>query len=258
MPRLLAGNWKMHGTRAAARALAQAIRHAAAPGVRAAIFPPFVHLADAAEALAGSPVVLGAQDLFWEAQGAFTGEVSGAMLADLGCRMVLVGHSERRHVLGETDAIVSRKLRAALVAGLEPVLCVGETLAQREANLTATVLKAQVAHALAGLDAAGMARIVLAYEPVWAIGTGRVATPAQAREAHALVRETVAALHGAEAARAATVLYGGSVKPDNLAGLLAEPGIDGALVGGASLDAKAFSEMMRTAAAPGAGKETAR
>ena len=246
----LAGNWKMNGTRASARVLAQAVAAAAPKGgpVRVAVFPPFVHLADAGAALEGSGVALGAQDGFWEASGAFTGEVSPAQLRDLGCRHVLAGHSERRHVLGESDAWVARKLRAALAAGLEPMLCVGETLAQREADRTAAVLEEQVTKGLEGLSPADLAKVTVAYEPVWAIGTGRVATPAQAREAHALVRRTVAALHGAPAAKAMTVLYGGSVKADNLAGLLAEDGVDGALVGGASLDAKGFCEMIRVAA----------
>ena len=232
----------MHGDLASARRLAGAVAKAAAeaPGVRVAVFPPFVHLAAAAEALKGSRVALGAQDCFWEARGAFTGEVSPAQLADLGCRLVLVGHSERRHVLGETDAVVSLKLRAALAAGLEPVLGVGETLAQREAGLTEAVLKAQLGHALQGLEAKAL---TLAYEPVWAIGTGRTASPEQAREAHAAIR-------AAAPGWALAVLYGGSVKPENLRALLAGPGVDGALVGGASLDAGAFSEMIRAAGRP--------
>jgi triosephosphate isomerase len=236
----LAGNWKMHGTRASARRLAEAVVAAAGPGVRVAVFPPFVHLAEVAAVLKGTPVALGAQDCFWETEGAFTGEVSPAMLADLGCRHVLLGHSERRHILGETDATVARKLRAALKAGLDPLLCVGETLAQREANRTEGILKAQMSQAISGLAAPDLARVTVAYEPVWAIGTGRVASPTQAREAHAILRAT--------GAGTLTILYGGSVKPDNLAGLLAEPGIDGALVGGASLDAAAFGAMLKTAA----------
>ena len=240
MTPLIAGNWKMNGTAASARALASAVAQAAgkSKGARAAVFPPFTHLALVAEALKGSPVALGAQDCSWEKSGAFTGEVSCDMLKEAGCAMVLVGHSERRHVLGETDEVVARKLRAALDSGLEAVLCVGETLAQREGGQTASVLKSQTQAALQGLK--DLSRVVLAYEPVWAIGTGKVATPAQAREAHGLIREV-------PAAKALPILYGGSVKPDNLASLLAEPGVDGALVGGASLDAAGFSKMLELA-----------
>ena len=245
----LAGNWKMHGDLAAARALAEGVAKAALPGVRVAVFPPFVHLAAVAQALqgAGSAVRLGAQNCHWEKQGAFTGEVSPAQLKDTGCTLVLVGHSERRHVMAETDEAVSKKLKAALAAGLEPMLCVGETLAQREAGQTAEVLTRQARSALGGLPPQDLARLTVAYEPVWAIGTGRTATPDQARQAHALLRAAVPGIP--------CILYGGSVKPDNLAGILAQDGVDGALVGGASLDCAAFAAMIRTAAS--AGRRTA-
>ena len=236
----LAGNWKMHGTLAAARQLAQAVAQASAPGVRIAVFPPFVHLAAVAEALKGSPVELGAQNCYGENQGAFTGEVSPVQLKDAGCGLVLIGHSERRHVMGETDEMVAKKLKAALAAGLEPVFCLGETLAEREAGKTSEVLGRQARASLGGLAPAELARLTVAYEPVWAIGTGKTATPEQARQAHSLIRAAVSGIP--------RILYGGSVKPDNLASLLGQAGVDGALVGGASLDAAAFAAMIRTAA----------
>ncbi len=238
----LAGNWKMNGDLASARRLASEVSLAAKsarPGVRVAVFPPFVHLAVVAEVLKGSPVELGAQNCYGENQGAFTGEVSPAQLKDAGCGLVLVGHSERRHVMGETDEAVARKIKAALAAGLEPLLCLGETLAQREAGQTSEILGRQARSALGDLTPEQRARVTVAYEPVWAIGTGKTATPEQARQAHSLIRAAVSGIP--------RILYGGSVKPDNISGILAMTGVDGALVGGASLDAAAFAAMIRAA-----------
>ncbi len=215
-----------------------------------AVCPPFTALETVAPLLLGSGIRLGAQDLHWEVEGAFTGEVSGPMLRDAGCELVIVGHSERRHGLGEDDAAVARKLRAALAAGLSPIVCVGELLAEREAGRTDPVISSQVSLALAGLSRDLLSRLSIAYEPVWAIGTGLVASPAQAREAHALIRQTVERTCGAGAGSALSILYGGSVKPENAAALFAEPEVDGALVGGASLDPRDFA---RIAASAGGG-----
>jgi triosephosphate isomerase len=190
-------------------------------------------------------VGLGAQNVFPEKEGAFTGEVSPAMLRDVGCRYVIVGHSERRHKLGETDEFINRKVRAALAAGLQVILCVGETLEEREANRTEGVLNEQLTGGLAEVSAEALGGVVLAYEPVWAIGTGRNATPDQAEAAHAFLRRRVGELCGANAARGLLVQYGGSVKPDNVASLLRQPDVDGALVGGASLKADQFLAIVR-------------
>jgi len=254
-PRLVAGNWKMHRTAAEGAALARecvALAAADATGgsrVRVAVFPPFPALSSVASALAGSAVMLGAQTLHAEPQGAFTGEVSGTMLTAVGCTLVLVGHSERRHIMGETDAQVAAKARAALRDGLTPVVCVGETLAEREAGQTADVLVRQVAAVYEGLTAAQAADTVVAYEPVWAIGTGKVASPEQAVEAHRIVRATLDRVVGSEAGGAMAVLYGGSVSGDNAAALFAHSEVDGALVGGASLQAAGFWRIAAAAAA---------
>uniref|UniRef100_A0A832HZV3 Triosephosphate isomerase n=1 Tax=Eiseniibacteriota bacterium TaxID=2212470 RepID=A0A832HZV3_UNCEI len=250
-PRLVAGNWKMHRTAPEAAALAAEVRRllGANPPCAVAVCPPFTALEAVRVALAGSPIALGAQNLHPETHGAFTGEVSGPMLAALGCRYVIVGHSERRHGMGEDDATVARKLRAARRDGLIPIVCVGETLAERESQRTAEVLVRQVGAAFDGLDPAAAAETVVAYEPVWAIGTGRVATPAQAREAHLIIRATLDRVVGAGTGAAACILYGGSVNADNAASLFAEAEVDGALVGGASLDAAAFFRIAAAAAA---------
>jgi triosephosphate isomerase len=244
----VAANWKMHATRARARELAAGVRREL-EGFAAAdlvLCPPFTALATVAEVVAGSPLALGAQDLHWEAEGAYTGEVSAAMVADSGCRYVIVGHSERRSDFGETDATVARKTRAALEAGLCPIVCVGETLEQREQDLTEQVLREQLDGGLGEL-APRLAEIVLAYEPVWAIGTGRTATPQQAQEAHAFIRGRVAELADAETAAALRIQYGGSVKPSNAAEIFANPDVDGGLIGGASLDASSFAAIARAA-----------
>ncbi|HEV3261434.1 MAG TPA: triose-phosphate isomerase [Gemmataceae bacterium] len=245
----VAGNWKMYTTAASARDLAAAVVRGlgADDRVSVALCPPFPYLAGVADVLHGSRVLLGAQNLYPEKEGAFTGEVSPAMLVDVGCRCVIVGHSERRHLLGETDAFINRKVRAALAAGLVVILCVGETLDEREANRTEKVLDVQLSAGLAGLDGGLMARVVIAYEPVWAIGTGRNATPEQAQQAHAFIRGRVGTICGEKIARAVLIQYGGSVKRENAAALLGQPDVDGALVGGASLKADQFLAIVAAA-----------
>ncbi|MBM4286504.1 MAG: triose-phosphate isomerase [Deltaproteobacteria bacterium] len=244
---LIAGNWKMHKTLAEARALAREIRAGLDPAgtVEVAVAPPFTALAAVAAELTGSPVGLAAQDAFWEPQGAFTGAISPLMLQDVGCRYVIIGHSERRRHFGETDAGVNRKAKAVLDQGLRPIVCVGETLAQREAGETLEVVSRQLRAGLAGLDPVQAAALVVAYEPVWAIGTGRTATPAQAQEVHAFIRSLLPEVVGNAVVR---LLYGGSVTPDNAAALLAQPDLDGALVGGASLQAASFLKIAAAAA----------
>ncbi len=241
---LVAGNWKMHGNRAANRALLDAIVAGAGTGAEMAVCVPFPYLAQAAERLAGTPVAWGAQNVSEHAHGAYTGEVSAAMLAEFGCRYVIVGHSERRSLYGETDELVAAKFGAVQAAGLRPILCVGETLAEREAGRTEEVVARQLDAVLAKH---AKAPTVLAYEPVWAIGTGRTATPEQAQEIHAFLRKRVA--HGAR------ILYGGSVKPQNASAIFAMPDVDGGLIGGASLVAEDFLAIARAAqvALAGAG-----
>jgi triosephosphate isomerase len=208
------------------------------------IAPPFTALSTAVEAAAGTAVAIAAQNAHWEREGAFTGEVSMPMLVETGCRGVIIGHSERRQYFGETDESVNRKLKAALQAGLAPIVCVGELAAERDANLTQAVLKRQFEGGFAALTDVEFSRILLAYEPVWAIGTGRTATPEIAASAHGFLRELARKRFSPESASALRILYGGSVKPDNIKGLMAQEEIDGALVGGASLDAKSFSAIV--------------
>jgi triosephosphate isomerase len=243
------GNWKMNTLPREALALAVEVVRLTGRlrDVDVAIAPPFVHLAPVARKLEDSPVALCAQNLHPEAKGAFTGEVSGPMLQGVGCKHVILGHSERRAYFGDDDAFVNRKVAAALDAKLDPILCVGETLVQREQGETMRVVETQLRGGLAGIDPALMPRITVAYEPVWAIGTGRTATPEQAQEVHAFVRGVLADLGGGGAAEAMRLQYGGSVKPGNAASLLAQPDIDGALVGGASLDAQAFADIVKAA-----------
>ena len=235
----IAGNWKMNLDLAGSVALAEGVVKAArgVDGVDLAVCPPSVYLEAVGRALAGSNVALGAQNLYHEPKGAYTGEISPAMVADVGCRYVILGHSERRHVLGESSEDVNLKVHAALAAGLTPIVCVGELLAQREADQTDAVIRRQFDGSLSGLSAEQAAGIVIAYEPVWAIGTGRVATPQQAEEVHLGLRKLLEARYNQEVAGRVRIQYGGSVKPDNAAELLAQPNIDGALVGGASLKA---------------------
>jgi len=245
---IVAGNWKMNLDRAKARELTAAVaaRVGEAGTTELVLCPPAVYLEAVGTTLgAGSPVALGAQNMHDKASGAFTGEVAPAMLVDLGCRYCILGHSERRTLFGETDAVVNAKTKAALAAGLIPIVCVGETLEEREAGRTAAVVTEQVQGSLAGLAPAEIEKVVVAYEPVWAIGTGKVATPQQAQEVHALVRGLLAGLASAAVAAKVRIQYGGSVKPDNAADLAVQPDIDGALVGGASLKADDFLGIAR-------------
>ena len=247
--RLIAGNFKMFKTIAETvsyinelRSLAQDLR-----GVDVVIAPPFTAIAAAAAAVKGTAIGVSAQDLHWEREGAFTGEVSAGMLRDAGARFTIIGHSERRTLFGETNGGVNKKMHAALTAGLVPIVCIGETLEQRDRNETMAVLDRQIKEGLDGVTGEQLAGTVLAYEPVWAIGTGRNATPAQAGEAHHHIRQRLKQWFGLDASERCRVLYGGSVKPDNIARLIAEPDVDGALVGGASLDPKSFFAIVRAA-----------
>lgn len=240
--KLIAGNWKMNLNRAEAVGLAQSLvaKSGSFGAVEVAVCPPAIYLEAVAAVIRGSAIGLGAQNVYHEGNGAFTGEISTAMLADLGCRYVILGHSERRHILGECNQTVNRKLHAVLKAGLTPIVCVGETLPQREAGATRDIVAEQFCGSLAGLTADQVRQIVIAYEPVWAIGTGKVATPQQAEEVHADLRSLLASRYNAAVADIVRIQYGGSVKPDNAAELLAQPNIDGALVGGAALKADSF------------------
>jgi triosephosphate isomerase len=238
----IAGNWKMNMNRTSAAALAEGVAKATAAieGVDLAVCPPSCYLETVGRAIAGSKVALGGQNMYYEKEGAFTGEISASMLCDLGCKYVILGHSERRHVLGETDADINKKVHAALAAGLTPIVCVGELLAEHEAGRTLDVIRRQFDGSLAGLSAEQMAKLVIAYEPVWAIGTGKVATPRQAEEVHLDLRKIMAERYNQKVADKVCIQYGGSVKPDNAADLLGQPNIDGALVGGASLKVDQF------------------
>ena len=243
---VIAGNWKMFKTQAETRAFFDAFKPlvAASTHCEIVIAPPFTALAAAVEAARGSAISISAQDLHWEKEGAFTGEVSSRMLVEAGCRHVIIGHSERRQYFGETDATVNKKVKTALAAELTPIVCVGELLAEREAGDTQQVLERQFAQGLAALTAQQFSRIIVAYEPVWAIGTGNTATPELAAEAHRFLRQLAAARFTPERAAELRILYGGSVKPDNIKGLMAQVEIDGALVGGASLDAQSFASIV--------------
>ena len=246
---VFAGNWKLFGTRAESVALATAVR-AGVPAEDEAdviLAPGFLAIAAVVDSLRGSAIAVAGQDCHWEAKGAFTGEVAPAQLVDAGCRYVIVGHSERRQLMGERDADVSRKARAALGAGLAPIVCVGETLAERDVGSTLNVVGAQLAVAVGEMASADARRLLVAYEPVWAIGTGRTATPAQAEEVHRFIRDRLSERFPTVAA-AISLLYGGSVKPDNIRALMAEPNIDGALVGGASLSAESFIRLVKEGA----------
>jgi len=238
----IAGNWKMHLDRASAVALAEGVARKAedVDGVDLAVCPPSVFLDAVGRAIAGSKVSLGAQNMYHQPEGAYTGEISASMLRDLGCRHVILGHSERRHILGETDEDVNEKVHAALDAGLEPIVCLGELLAEREAGKTLEVIRNQFDGSLAGLSTDEMFRVVIAYEPVWAINTGKVASPEQAEEVHLDLRKLMEDRYNREVADTVRIQYGGSVKPENAAELLAQPNIDGALVGGASLKVEQF------------------
>ena len=244
---LIAGNWKMFKTGPeavdAARALSDLITGIS--GVDVMIAPPFTALATVCDALQNTPIAVGAQNLHWESQGAFTGEIAPGMVKATGCRYAIIGHSERRQLFGETDGNVNRKVVAALATGLIPVLCIGETEAEREAAQTFSVLDKQVRLGLEGVSLQNPGDLVVAYEPVWAIGTGKTATREQAQEAHAFIRGLLRELYGASTADALRILYGGSVKPDNIAALIGMDDIDGALVGGASLEPETFARIVR-------------
>ena len=241
---VIAANWKMHGASAGIQTYLEALTpRVAADGLQVVVCPPYTLLPAAVMVASGSPIAIGAQSCHWEEKGAFTGEVSAAMLVEIGVTWVIVGHSERRQYFGETDATAAARARAAQRAGLGVIFCLGETFQERETGATFAVLE-RASAVLAGLTAEGLA---LAYEPVWAIGTGRNATPEQAQEVHAFLRERLAALLGREAATSTPILYGGSVKPDNAAALLSQSDVDGALVGGASLDPGAFSAIIHDA-----------
>lgn len=242
----VAANWKMYKTLAETQAFFREFLPlvSAVTDVEIVVAPPFLAVHSAAEAVGAARVGIAGQDLYWEREGAFTGEVSAGMLKEAGARYVIIGHSERRTKFGETDEHVNRKVKAALAAGLTPIVCVGETLEEREREQTLAVLDRQVALGLDGLTAEQVAGLAVAYEPVWAIGTGRTATSAQAQEAHAHIRLRLRERFGAEAADACRILYGGSVKPANTRELVGQADVDGALVGGASLDPKGFSEIV--------------
>ena len=243
----IAGNWKMHKTIAEAVHFSQTLCKEAQQFTRdrdILIAPPFTALSSVAKIIAGTGIHLAAQNLHESPQGAFTGEVSGAMVAEAGCDYVLVGHSERRHIYGETDDLVFRKVKAAWESGLKVIFCIGETLEEREKGKTFQVVEKQMKEGLKAFKEDDIERLVIAYEPVWAIGTGKTATPEQAEEVHVLIRDLQKKLYGSVAADALIILYGGSVKPDNMAELMAKENVDGALIGGASLDVESFLRMV--------------
>src|SRR6266571_2070813 len=246
---IIAGNWKMYKTAAEALALVNALKReiAGIEHVEIVVCPPFTALYAVSTILQDSEIKLGAQNAHWEKEGAFTGEIAPGMLKELFVRYAIVGHSERRQLFGETDAGVCKRAKAALANGLRPIVCVGETLQHREAHMTEAFIIEQIEGSLAGFTKDGMLDAVIAYEPVWAIGTGKTATPAQAQEVHAFIRELLVAMFDSAVAAKVRIQYGGSVKPANAKELLSQPDIDGALVGGASLEAKGFAEIVKAA-----------
>ena len=250
---MIAGNWKMNKdvqeSRDLMRELEEKIRRTAHPRLRIVIFPPFTSLVLASELLKGSRIRFGAQNMSEQDDGAFTGEVSWKMLKSLGCEYVLLGHSERRQLFGETNATTNRKAKKAFSCGLTPIVCVGETLDQREQGITRQIVSSQVRESIEGLPSSIMAQLILAYEPVWAIGTGRNATPGQAQEIHQYIREIISEIHGGMESQNVTILYGGSVKPENARDLLEQEDIDGALVGGACLQADSFLSIIESSRA---------
>jgi len=246
---VIAGNWKLFKTGAEATELVKGLLPlvSGAKDVEIVVAPVFTVLDRVNGVTAGSNIKLSAQDCYWEAEGAFTGEVSPKMLLDAGCSHVIIGHSERRQYFGETDETVNRKIKAAIASGLVVLFCIGETLGERESGKTFDVLKRQITGGLAGIPESDLANVIVAYEPVWAIGTGKTASDDQAQEAHAFIRGEIRGLYGAAAAEKMRILYGGSVKPENIAGLISRPDIDGALVGGASLKADSFAALVNAA-----------
>lgn len=247
----VAGNWKMNTNGRSsvdlANRLASRSVEMAGHGVTVAVFPPFVYLQAVEKALNGSNIATGAQDVYFESDGAYTGEISVSMLKDIGCNYCLCGHSERRHVIGEPDELINKKVTAAISGGLLPVLCVGELLEEREASQTQEVVTRQLKEGLAGLSAEKLAAVTIAYEPVWAIGTGLTATPQQAQEVHDFIRKLLVGMYEEPLAEQIRILYGGSVKPENAAELMARQDVDGLLVGGASLKADDFLAIIRAA-----------
>lgn len=247
---IMAGNWKMHKTVTQAVNFARdLLSRLENPECEVVICPPFTALSPLAEAIKGEYIVLGAQNMYWENEGAYTGEISPGMLTEIGCRYVILGHSERRRYFGETDENVNRKVLAAFRHNLVPIVCVGETLEEREAGITEQVVRRQTETGLAGITAQQARKLVVAYEPVWAIGTGRTASPEDAQQVNAFIRSVLAEMFGKEAAAEVRIQYGGSVKPDNAAKLMAQQDIDGALVGGASLNAAGFAAIVKAASA---------
>jgi triosephosphate isomerase len=248
MPRipLIAGNWKMHTTIGEATALAKAIVAASTDLVdrQVMLAPPFTALAAVADTIRGSNIILGAQNIGWASQGAFTGEISPPMLKDLGCTMAIIGHSERRHIFGETDELINRRVKGAVSQGVIPILCIGEQLEEREADRTMSVLEGQLKGGLQEISIADPNQLVIAYEPVWAIGTGKTASPIQAQEAHKFIRHVLVNLFEKSVASQIRILYGGSVIPDTIGILMDQDDIDGALVGGAALQPGSFSRIM--------------
>jgi triosephosphate isomerase len=245
----IAGNWKMFKTVPEAVDMVKKL-HEASLGLEKAQFvviPAYTALSEVSRALQGSPVKIGAQNMHWEERGAFTGEVAAPMLKDVGCNFVVIGHSERRQLFGETNETVNKKIRAALTHGLVPIMCIGESLEEKEGGNTIPKVQNQITEGLEGLDAEQVRQIIIAYEPIWAIGTGLTATPDQAQEVHRFIRSEIAEKHGNNVASYAIILYGGSVKPENTFSLLMENDINGALVGGASLKADSFAEIAREA-----------
>lgn len=243
---LIAGNWKLYKTIAESVALVSELKSlvAGSSSVQVVVAPVFTALSRVSDAIQGSHIKLAAQDCYWEEEGAFTGEVSPKLLKDSGCSYVIIGHSERRQFFCETDVTVSKKAKAAIAAGLYAIVCVGESLAEREAGQAFSVIEKQIRGGLGGLSAEEFSRIIVAYEPVWAIGTGKTASEFQAQEVHAFIRQLIARLLGQTVAENVRILYGGSVKPDNVKGLMGQPDIDGALVGGASLSPESFAAIV--------------
>ncbi|MFO7937439.1 MAG: triose-phosphate isomerase [Kiritimatiellia bacterium] len=246
--KIVAGNWKMNKTASETTSLIDSIKAEleGVSGVDVVVCPPATDLKDAAAAVDGSCIALGAQNVHWEESGAFTGEISAAMLKDLKVKYVIIGHSERRQYFGETDETVNKRTKAALAAGLTPIVCIGETLEERDSGRMESVVTNQIKEGLADLED-DLASVVVAYEPVWAIGTGRTATPAQAQEAHALIRRTLAEISAGDVANTIRIQYGGSMKPENAAELLSQPDIDGGLIGGAALKADSFAAIIQAA-----------
>ncbi len=246
----IAGNWKMNTDSASAVALAAGLARelSSVDTVDVAVCPPFVYLQSVAAALSASNIALGSQNVYFEEKGAFTGEISCAMLKDTSCAYAIIGHSERRHVLGETDAMINKKISAAIIGGLLPIFCVGELLEERQGGTTNEVVAGQIKNGLEGISAESIQAVTVAYEPVWAIGTGLTATPEQAQEVHAMIRGLLTDLYGNEIAQTIRIQYGGSAKPGNTAELMSQPDVDGLLVGGASLKVEDFAAMVKTVA----------